>query len=174
MLFCFSPLFLKNLLHEDYMNQTQVQPAVSVLRDMGHVVWSGCRLCPGVDISFWAEKLPGIKSHRHIRARLVRPEETPVVADWFSQQHFDLAMLGRDYLNLETEVMEMMVIARHVTNLAIVPDEEGPGVSLILTLPGSEQRFRLNVGIVGRWDWFINPREMVPNPIQLAEESATA
>ncbi|MFA9262293.1 MAG: hypothetical protein ACEQSB_02970 [Undibacterium sp.] len=176
MLFCFSPLFLKkSYFFEAFMNQLHVaQKGVSGLHDMGHAVWHGCPLRPAVDIFFWVERPPGDRNYRIINARLVRPEETPVVADWVGKGFFDLATLGSDYLNLETEVMEMMVIARHVTSLTIEMDDEGPGITLILALPGGEQRFRLNVGIVGRWDWFINPREVSAGPVEPAQEAAMA
>ncbi len=136
-------------------SMNKIDAFVSLRRDMGHVLWSGLQLQPEVDIRFTMERIRTIDGLRVIRAIMSRPG---VVTNLDSRRDFDLSALGNDYDNLETPEAEMMVASNHVTDIrASVKDT---GIELVLQLPEQPQVFWLAAGIEGRWDWFVNPREL--------------
>lgn len=131
-------------------------PFVSLRRDMGHALWSGLQLHPGVDIRFTMERIRSVAGLRIIRAIMfLRPG---IIASLDSRREFDINVLGDDYADLETPEAEMMVVSRHVTDIRASVKENG--IELVLELPEQPQVFSLAAGIEGRWDWFVNPREM--------------
>ncbi len=130
---------------------------VSLRRDMGRVIWSGLQLQPEVDIRFRIEQI-GLnrrEGQRIIRCLLARPGIT-ISLD--PLREFSLSVLGSDYSNLETEEAEMVAVSQYVTGIrATVRDS---GIELSMELPEQPQLFWLAAGIEGRWDWFVNPREL--------------
>lgn len=129
---------------------------VSLRRDMGHVLWSGLSLHQEVDVRFVMERR---SSTRLIRAYMTRPGHS---IDLNTLRELSIAALSSDYANLETEGAEMMVVARHIGRARASVVENC--IELVLELPEQPQHFLLNAGIEGRWDWFLNPREL-PDPL---------
>ena len=132
---------------------------VSLRRDLPGVFWSGLPLQPEVDMVMWVERLA--EHSRLIHARLIRPGD---VVDLSTRRDFNLEALGSDYLHLETIGQEMMVIARHITLVSACAGD--PGATVVLKIAGQEVLFELSAGIMGRWDWLVNPND-VPMGIKM-------
>lgn len=130
-------------------------PFISLRADMSHALWSGPQLQPEVDIRFHIEPIRSVDGLRIIRATMVRPG---IVISLDPRREFDITALGSDYANLESRGAEMMVVSRHITDIRAAVKENG--IELVMQLSEQPQVFWLAAGIEGRWDWFVNPREM--------------
>lgn len=126
---------------------------VSLRRDLSALLWSGIPLQSSVDMLLWCERLT--QHSRLIHARLVQPGRG---IDMAPRGDFNLESLGHDYLHLETVGQEMMVIAQHATRISARTADAGMFVTL--DVEGQRILFVLSAGIMGRWDWFMNPAEV--------------
>lgn len=156
------------------MHQKEVPP-VSLCGDLSHLLWSGIPLRPEVDLVFSLQRLAG--DSRLIHARLVRPG---IRAELNTRQDFELGQLGQEYTRLETPEAEMMVIAKHFVGISTRAEQTWIMVTVTL-MNGNEQLFQLQAGIEGRWDWFVDPREMregsvlhIPRPVGEIRQQAAA
>lgn len=70
---------------------------------------------------------------------------------------FDLETLGNDCIRLETLGREMVVVGNHVRSISAFA--EPTQVKFLIDIAGSEIDFVGVTGIMGRWDWLVNPAE---------------
>lgn len=137
------------------MTTTQ-QMTMSLRRDLPKsVTWSGIPLLPEVDMLFWLERLPGqTTTDRIVYAALVKPGlRLPLQP----LRDFDLELLGSDCVRLETSNLEMVVIGNHVRRISAFA--ESKKIKFLVDVAGSVLTFVAGTGIMGRWDWLVNPAE---------------
>lgn len=138
---------------------------VSIRRDFPNLLCSGLLLLDDVDLLCRLERLSG--TLRLVQARLVKPG---LYLDLSPRRDLDLALLGNDYVNLETEGREMVVVACHFTRLSAEVDRAN--ININIAVGNHELLFVGATGVVGRWDWLVDPKEVasrgvvtVPQPI---------
>ncbi len=146
---------------------------VSLRADLPNsLLWSGLPLQPEVDMVLWMERLHIPSTSRIIRAALVKPGlQLPLQ----SFRDFNLEVLGGDYLHLETVGQEMMVVGQYVTGISAFAEPNK--IRLLVKVADEELVFVGATGIVGRWDWLVNPAEhngvVHTNPVRFEQVTAT-
>lgn len=147
---------------------------VSLRADLPNsLLWSGLPLQPEVDMVLWMERLRIPSTSRIIRAALVKPGlQLPLQ----SFRDFNLEALGDDYLHLETVGREMVVVGQYVTNIRAFAEPNK--IKFLVNVADEELVFVGTTGIVGRWDWLVNPAEqdgaVHTNPIKFDQMTAVA
>ncbi len=131
------------------------QTTVSLRNDLPkNVQWSGLSLQSNVDMVFWIERCSEQGTNRIVQAVLVRPGLRLPLQPLCD---FDLEILGNDCVRLETLGREMVVVGNHVRSISAVA--EPTQVKFLIDIAGSEIGFVGVTGIMGRWDWLVNPAE---------------
>lgn len=130
------------------------------LQDLPRVRWIGASLQPGVEVQFTVERLG--ESYRRLCCRLeVSNGGRPEVLTLQSDRKYDIESLGKDYLNLEGEDKEAVVIGMHFESIvAELLEGDDQGIKLSVSLPGGPIVFKAVTGRAAARDWLASAQPL--------------